>query len=375
MSKMILIGDIHLGIHQLKMDQYLDITKDYFENFFFTLILKNYKKGDLLIIQGDVFDNRSHLNLKAISYALDIFNWLEENDIDVRIIIGNHDMYQIGSNEHNSLQILKKYKNITIYLEPTLVKLTENKLGLMMPYFSNVDLQKKYLQQYQGKADYIFCHSDLAGAKNNINSAPLLHGPNIGDFVSFPKVYASHIHLHQKIHNFTFIGCPFHLDRNDKDDQKGIYIVDIDSGSETFIPNFRSPEYKSIEILVSEDIDKIERVLNTERVISEKPIDDWYDITINNSLLMEKPELTKKLMDFSRKKTLSQIKQIDDLVIKDTVEDMLLENIGVTLSIPDMVREYVKKQNFKDDIVKDKIINLLEEVIDICTSENNDVEI
>src|SRR6266403_710338 len=93
MSKLFLLGDIHLGIHQLKLDIYLDISKDYFFNFYFPILKEHYKKGDRLFILGDVFDNRSHLNLKVISYALDIFDWLEENDIQIDIILGNHDLY------------------------------------------------------------------------------------------------------------------------------------------------------------------------------------------------------------------------------------------------------------------------------------------
>src|SRR6266403_1170474 len=300
MSKLFLLGDIHLGIHQLKLDIYLDISKDYFFNFYFPILKEHYKKGDRLFILGDVFDNRSHLNLKVISYALDIFDWLEENDIQIDIILGNHDLYNSSSSEFNSLKILSRHRNVTIH------------------------------------------------------SVPLTHGPSVADFVTFPQVYASHIHLHQKLQNFTFIGCPYHLDRNDKGDKKGIYIVDIETGKEKFIPNDRSPEYKNIEIVTIEDVEKLDRIISIERVLADKPMDDWYDVTVNNSLIMEKPELVRKLMDFSKKKSLTTIKQIDDFEIKDTVEDISLEEIGVSLSIPDMVRDYVKKQDFKDEIVKDK---------------------
>ncbi|SRR6266403_3459037 len=368
MSKLFLLGDIHLGIHQLKLDIYLDISKDYFFNFYFPILKEHYKKGDRLFILGDVFDNRSHLNLKVISYALDIFDWLEENDIQIDIILGNHDLYNSSSSEFNSLKILSRHRNVTIHSVPTVVNIGTKK-ALMMPYFNDVDEQKEELKKYQGKVNYLFCHSDLAGAKNNINSGPLTHGPSVADFVTFPQVYASHIHLHQKLQNFTFIGCPYHLDRNDKGDKKGIYIVDIETGKEKFIPNDRSPEYKNIEIVTIEDVEKLDRIISIERVLADKPMDDWYDVTVNNSLIMEKPELVRKLMDFSKKKSLTTIKQIDDFEIKDTVEDISLEEIGVSLSIPDMVRDYVKKQDFKDEIVKEKIIGILEEVIQTASDD------
>jgi DNA repair exonuclease SbcCD nuclease subunit len=368
MPKAFLISDIHLGVHPLKVDTYLDIAKDYFTNFLFPILEEYYREGDALYVLGDLFDNRSHIDIKAIAYALDIFKWLEEHHIKVEMIVGNHDMQGERSYEYNSLRILEKFNNINIYTKATVLEHGSKKI-LMLPYITDLEVEKEELKKYQGKVNYLFCHSDLAGAKNNINSGPLTHGPSLADFVAYPLVYSGHIHLRQKMHNFTFIGCPYHLDRNDKGDKKGIYVIDIETGKEKFFQNDRSPEYKNVDIITSDDIEKLEKIITVERVLSDKPIDDWYDITINNSLIIQKPELVRKLMDFSKKKSLASIKQIDDFEIKDTVEDISLEEIGVSLSIPDMVREYVKKQNFNDNIVKEKILNLLEDVIQ-TTLEN-----
>jgi DNA repair exonuclease SbcCD nuclease subunit len=368
MAKAFLISDIHLGVHQLHIDQHLEITRKYFFDFFFPLLKEHYKKGDKLFMLGDLFDNRTALDIKAICYCLDIFNWLEENEIEVHILLGNHDMRSEKSYEFNSLRILEKHTNVTIYSKPELIRFETKKI-LMMPFFTSHHDEKATLDSYKGQADYLFCHSDLQGAKNNINSIPLQHGLTIAEFVHFPKVFSGHIHLHQKIGNFTFIGSPYHLDRNDKGDQKGVYVIDIESGREKFIPNVLSPQYQTVEILKESDMAKIEDLM-----LAGGERNDWYDVVISNTLIIEKPELRQQLMEFTKKKKLAQVKQVDDIKIEDTVEDVEMESIGLSLSIPDLVRDYVRNQNFKEGVVKDKILTLLEEIIDTCADEKMEEE-
>jgi DNA repair exonuclease SbcCD nuclease subunit len=362
MPKLFLLSDIHLGVHPLHLDQHLEISKKYFFDFFFPLLKENYVEGDKLYILGDVFDNRSSIDIKAICYCLDIFNWLEENNIETHVLIGNHDMRGNKSYEFNSLRILEKHSNVTLYTKPEMIRVGTKKM-LMMPFFTSHDEEKAVLDSFKGQVDYLFCHSDLQGAKNNINSIPLQHGLSIAAFVDFPKVYSGHIHLHQKINNFTFIGAPYHLDRNDKGDQKGVYIIDVETGREKFIPNMLSPQYQTVEILNENDITKINSLMES----SVNGRNDWYDVVISNSLIIEKPELRQQLMEFTKRTKLAQVKQVDDIKIEDTVEDVEMESIGLSLSIPDFVREYVRNQSFKEGVVKDKILGLLEEIIDTCT--------
>jgi DNA repair exonuclease SbcCD nuclease subunit len=365
MPKGFLISDTHLGVHPIHLDTHLDIAREYFFDFFFPMLKQHYKEGDKVFHLGDFYDSRTSIDIKAMSLGLDIFKWFAENNIKVDILVGNHCMYGQKSYEYNSLRMFERFDNVTIYSKPELIRFGTKKI-LMMPFIENTIDEKAILDTYKGQADYLFCHSDLQGAKNNINSIPLQHGLTVAEFVEFPKVFSGHIHLHQKIKNFTFIGSPYHLDRNDKGDQKGVYVIDIESGREKFIPNTLSPEYKTVEILTEEDILKIDNLMNTDSVNERN---DWYDVVISNTLIIEKPELRKKLMDFTKKKKLAQIKQVDDIKIEDTVEDVEMDDIGLSLSIPDLVREYVKNQPFKEGVVKDKIMALLEEVIDTINDE------
>lgn len=350
MSKGYLISDIHLGVHKLHEDKWLNIAKDYFHKFFIPKIQKTWQDGDKVFILGDLFDNRSFLSLKVISFALDLFNHFEKLNIPILIIGGNHDYYNNNDAEHTSLRILERYNNVEIYTTPTLYNFS-NKRILLMPWNGIVKEEVKIFKQYAGKVDYMFSHSELQGAKSNLK-VEMTHGNNIASFISFPKVFSGHIHIHQTIDNFTYLGSPYHLDRNDKGNKKGITIIDFNANLVDFIPNDFSPEFKTIEIKKEEDIKKLNDISGG----------DFTDVVINNSVIINSKEVRRKIEEISKNENISSIKQIDDINIRNTIEDVNLDSIGIDVSVEDLLREYVKTQEFDNN---DKILKLLEDSIKI----------
>lgn len=360
MAKGFLISDIHFGVHEMDLDRWLNLQMEYFENFFIPILKQKYNNGDKVFILGDLFHNRTYLNIKVTSKVLELFEKLENMNIDIHILTGNHDLWAEHDYRYNSLNILKRFDNVTLYTEPTTLSLDDKKV-LMLPWITSLEKEHESLRKYAGKVDYLFTHSDLRGAKTNMK-VELKHGPTIAEFVGYPKVYAGHIHLHQKIDHFTFLGSPYHLDRNDKGNQKGLTVLDIQTGEEEFIPNTLSPEYKTITISEESDVTHLDRLIKTDSVVEEK--DNFIDIEIKNSLIINKPEIRKKLEQLSKKKRIT-IKQIDDITIEDTVEDINLDDIGIEISVEDMIRQYVKNQQY-DTKLKNKIEFELEEAIKIC---------
>ena len=57
MSKILLIGDTHLGLgYPNKLDHYFKVSQEYFEKFLFP-ILDKLTKDDIIVHLGDLFDN------------------------------------------------------------------------------------------------------------------------------------------------------------------------------------------------------------------------------------------------------------------------------------------------------------------------------
>lgn len=357
-----LIGDIHLGIHNLKEDKWLDISNEYFYSFFIPILEKRWKKGDKIFILGDLFDNRNYLTLSTISFALDLFTEFEKKEFDIVIISGNHDLKNNWDAEHSSLRILEKYSNVEIIKDPIIYNYANKKIGLL-PWNKHSE-QLKMIKLWTNKVDYLFTHSDLRGAKTGIKNV-LNTGNNIADFIGMPKVYGSHIHLRQKMENFTFLGSPFHMDRNDKGNKKGLTILNFDNNTEEFIPNDISPEYKTINITKEEDIIKLENI-----ILSEK--NNFVDITINNSLVTNSKSIKRKIEELTKNNSIEKIDYIDDNVLEDGILEISLDDIGISISTEDLIKEYIVNQkDYSEEQIK-KYLSILEETIKISRMKNDE---
>lgn len=366
MAKGFLISDIHLGVHALAEDKWIKISDDYFNQFFIPEVKKRWSKGDKIFILGDLFDNRNYLSLRIISYALDLFKKFEEVGFEIVILGGNHDYRNNSDSEHTSLRILERHPNVEIIKDTISYNFAEKKI-LLMPWVGNHREEHEILKKWAGKVDYLFCHSDLRGAKTNMRSV-LTHGLTVADFVAYPKVYSGHIHIYQQLENFKFLGNPFHMDRNDKGNKKGLTIIDFDTDKEIFIENNITPEYKTIEIKKESDLEKLDLYIKTDG-IDEK--DNFIDIVINNSVLLNSKEAKRKIEEVSKKKNIATIKYFDDTKVDDGIENINLEDIGMAVSTEDLIREFVKNQQV-DEPLKNKFLQILEETIKLCKNTSDE---
>jgi len=308
MSKAILLGDLHFGCHTFELEKRLHVAREYFQEFFFPLMERHYQPGDIVYILGDVFDNRNYLDIRVMCFALDLFAEFRKRGIMIRLLIGNHDMFGEKSYEFTSVRCLEHFDNITIYTKPTVVT-QDNLRFLLMPWITEKSEELTVLREYANQVDFLFCHSDLSGAKTNMKTV-LTHGLAPEDFVAYPRVYSGHIHIRQTIRNFTFVGSPYHLDRNDKGNKKGVYILDLATGDEQFYPNDFSPEYKTLHINTSEDIKKLDMLIESENTKG-----DWFDVEVSNSLIIKDKTITKKLSEITKTRSI-KLKHIDDLPLE-----------------------------------------------------------
>jgi DNA repair exonuclease SbcCD nuclease subunit len=226
MSKILIIGDTHLGLgYPNSVDKWFKVHKEYFEDFLLPLVQKELTEDDIIIHCGDLFDNRSVVPINILNYAQYILEKMSQV-CPVHIIIGNHDIYNKSDNDVNSLKPYSYIPNVYVY--ETTTKITFNgKDILLMPWVESRQEQVNLLKQYSG-CDYLFCHSDLNGAKMHLTSVAHKNADKIDveEFSGYKNVYSGHIHILQVSKNFTFVGNNFEMDRNDINNQKGIFIFE-----------------------------------------------------------------------------------------------------------------------------------------------------
>lgn len=364
--KVFLTTDWHIGVFPLKVDIWRKMQEDYFYNFFIPLIKKNYKEGDILIHLGDLYDNRTSIDIKCMNMAEDVMKKIAEI-LPVHIITGNHDLYNKSTNDVNSVNLFDNIDNVTVYSKTTLLEINDKEL-LLMPWVDKRLEQSNLLKRYSG-ADYLFCHSDLSGCRMHLSSVAWKNKNkiDIDDFGSYGHCYSGHIHISQKSKNFTFIGSPYQMDRNDRGNRKGVFILNVETGVEEFIENKLSPEFIGLNILSEEDIPKLENIDTSKNYI---------DLSISNSLLINNRKVRRNIEIILEKGNFSSIDYINDIIkeetkeedLEDVMEDIDLKNIKLD-ELEDIVLKYIERQTYDSKEIKEGIMKEYMKILNIYKDE------
>ena len=285
--KIALISDIHFGCRN-NSEKYLTIMKDFFLN---TLVntLEEKKITDLRIL-GDLFDNRNNINIRTMNTVLFVFREIYKKlpDLQVSILLGNHDIYYHNRIDINSLECLREIPNITI-----IDKLTEetinNKKIVMVPWMvKDSEVYNDFIRISKGKTQYDLCLGhfeikDFEMVRGIKDETGLDH--NI--FSIFKKVYSGHYHIRNTINNMSYLGCPYQLTWNDYGDTKGIHIYDVNTGLTEFVENKDSPCFVrlTMEDIVNKNKKIIQKVSNNfVKLVIEKKYKESFIIKVINKL-------------------------------------------------------------------------------------------
>jgi len=370
MSKILIIGDTHLGLgYPNSCDRWFKVHQEYFNNFLIPLIKKEMTKDDLIIHCGDLFDNRSVVPINILNYAQSILEEISQI-CPVNILIGNHDLYTKSTNDVNTVKLYKYIPNIVVYEEPTKIDFMGKSI-LMLPWVEKRKDQIEILKKFSG-CDYLFCHSDLNGAKMHLSSVAHknLDKIDVEEFSGYKNVYSGHIHILQRNKNFTFVGNNFEMDRNDLGNQKGIFILDTIDGTERFIPNNISPRFKKMYVRSEEDILSLEEV-------STK--DFYVDLIISSSLLVNNRKLRRKLEGMLESGNFASVDYLDDMSI---MRDEKMKELGINeeltqeeleagviptiqLEYTEVIRQYINGQSHDSEKIKSGIVQEFNEVVRI----------
>lgn len=250
------ITDTHLGIKN-SSNEWIEIIDSYFNNFFFPLVKKNYQPGDILVHLGDWYDSRQSVNLKVLNMGVGIAEEMSKIFLDgIWVLIGNHDIFGKNSNDVNSLKSIKWIPHINICEEPVSLRLGKITF-FMMPWRKDSETEEECLESAPYH-DYLCCHSDIRGLKFN-RFVNIDHGSDSVKFRKFGRVYSGHIHYSQESGNIKMLGSPYELTRSDMQNPKGITLLDLETGEETYFKNDFSPKFKKYQFddLLEKNIDEV----------------------------------------------------------------------------------------------------------------------
>jgi DNA repair exonuclease SbcCD nuclease subunit len=233
--KLALIADTHAGARN-DNPFFNEFFLKFFEDTFIPHIIQNDIKT--VIHLGDVFDRRKYINFQTLrDWRVRVFDRLEALGVELHIIIGNHDTYWKTTNEINSVtELIRSYKNIKIYENPTTVEFDETPI-LFVPWINSTNQEQTLNAIQTTKARLVCGHLEIIGFEHFRGHTNTDKGWDRKVFDKFEMVFSGHFHFKSQQDNIWYLGSPYQMVWNDYEDERGFHIFDTRSRDLDFIPN------------------------------------------------------------------------------------------------------------------------------------------
>lgn len=350
--KVVLITDQHFGARNDSV-HFLDFYEKFYEIFFQELDERDIKQ---VFILGDTFDRRKYVNFYSFQRAKAMFfDKLKDKNINVCMLVGNHDTYYKNTNSVNSPELLlMDYDNINIINDPKTIEVEGTKI-CMMPWICAENYDASMNELRTTESTICMGHFEIQGFQM-YRGAPSHEGLEPKLFDRFDYVFSGHYHHKSSYKNIHYLGNPYELTWQDYDDHRGFHIFDLENKQIEFIKNPYSIFYKIIYDDKKDDIKTIQE-MDLSRYSST-----YVKIVVINKT---NPYLFDMLVN-----RLYQVNPID-ITITEDYSDIESENeieIDEAEDTTSILNRYV--DNLTTDLNKDKLKTLFRQLyIEALTEE------
>ena len=322
--KIAIITDTHFGARNDNVN-----FNDYFFNFYegqFFPYLQQHGIKDVIHL-GDVMDRRKFISYRIAKDFRERFILpFQVLDINLHMLVGNHDIFFKNTNDVNSLQELVdgRFKKIHLYSEAQEVNFDGLPI-LFMPWINSQNYIYAMGMIDETKADICMGHLDINGFAMNKGNIVAEHGMEKSEFKKFDTVMSGHFHHKNDDGQIYYLGTPYELFWNDCDNPKGFHIFDTGTRELERIVNpltiFKKIYYD-----------------DSQNDYSKHSVEKYKDhyvkvIVVNKKDLYEFDKFTDKLL----KADCHEVKIIEDFSELDAsnVSDDIVENTEDTLTLLD----------------------------------------
>ena len=231
--KIAIITDTHFGARQ-HSKQFTEYFSKFYEDIFFPRL---EKEGITTILHGgDLFDNRTSMNINVFNDAKRIF--LDKcKNYDLHVILGNHDIYYNNTLKTNTLDTFLKdqYPNIRIYDKATNLNLGNTNF-LLVPWINKANSEDIFKTIENSKADICLGHFEINGF-SQVKGHKCDNGISPSIFNKFKKVWSGHFHIRSEDKNIRYLGSPYPLTWGEVEGKHGFHVYDTDKDTIEFIEN------------------------------------------------------------------------------------------------------------------------------------------
>ena len=319
--KIALLTDTHFGARNDNLN-FNDYFYEFYEGVFFPYLQQNNIKHCIHL--GDLMDRRKYVSYRILKDFRERFiQPFVHLEIDLHILVGNHDIYFRNTNDINSLEELlgNKHKNIHLYSEAQEVNFGGFPI-LMMPWINPQNEIYSFGMMDETKADTMMSHLEVIGFE--------MHGGHFSEsgfdksqFKRFDTIFSGHYHKKSDDGQIYYLGTPYQMTWSDYNCPKGFHVFDTETRELTRIVN---PQ-KIFEKIYYDD---------TKENYDTHDVNQYRNkylklVVVNKNDLYKFDKFTDKLF----KADCHEVKIIEDFTDLDanTVSDDIVENSQDTMTL------------------------------------------
>ena len=347
-KKVCLVSDIHFGVNK-NSELFLNSSIRFFRD----QLVPYLEKEEIthILVLGDVFDNRNSINVRISDEVHRVFGEIL-GDFDVTILIGNHDIYYKTSNNVHSLKFLDLLPNVEV-IDQLCYKEIFGIKTMFCPWI--FDYNDPHIAEMfeTTESDVLFGHFDIIGFALN-RTRVSTEGLQPESFSKFKKVFSGHYHTPSSKRigktEIAYIGSPYQMTRNDRNEPKGVIILNLETLRYKRVLNETSIEFFEVEY---------PEIPNKEDVEGN---------IVDAVITIDKKDIIGNVID----KYVEKIEKMNPVEKVNVVMNVISENSsdfdelkhGKMNSIPDLIELYINNDNEIDnkEIVLNTIMEIYEEV-------------
>ncbi|NBP02019.1 MAG: hypothetical protein EBU90_18195 [Proteobacteria bacterium] len=215
------------------------IFHDYFAKFYQDVFIPYLLEHniDTVFQLGDLFDKRKSINFYSLAESKRyFFDPLEENNIQLYTLVGNHDIYWRESLAINASDLLlTEYSNVHVISSPKAFTFDTTSFDII-PWVceENQDEIMDFIKK--SKSDICMGHWEIAGF-SMYKGMEAHEGLNMDMFAKYEQVWSGHYHTRSQKGNITYVGTPAEMTWQDFNDPRGFHIFDTETRELTFVQN------------------------------------------------------------------------------------------------------------------------------------------
>jgi len=351
--KLALINDTHAGARG-DSAIFNEFFFKFWENVFFPYLEENNIKHVCHL--GDVVDRRKFINYVTLnSWRKRFFDRLLKNNIQMDVIVGNHDVTYKNTNEINAMnELFEHYNNVNVYIDPV-ERVYDGVNVALVPWINSSNYQSSLEFLNNTKSQIVFGHFEISGFEMDRGNV-CQGGLEVEIFKRFDVVLSGHFHHKSSKGNVTYLGNQYEITWADYDDQRGFHVFDTETRELEFISN----PYKMFHRLSYDDT--VQDFTYWKAFDYDNLKDTYVKIVVVNK---QNPYLFDSVMDNLYKTGVADIGIVEDFTDTSVTDDEELVNQAEdTMTI---LNKYIDglTLNVKPDILKGLMKELYVEAVNV----------